>query len=469
MTRPSPWIVVAAGVALACSSGGAGAVAAGGAIAAAQYRCPMHPSVVQDHPGDCPVCSMKLVPAPTPPPAAPRAQGAAHVEGAPLPRAAPSTSAAIAVAPEQQRLLGVTVHTVERGAARRTLRLPGRVTPDERRVYRVNAGIDGSIRGVAAATVGTRVRKDEVLATFWAPSALSTIQLFIANVGGKEYVLQRYAVASVEGQGVELAYANLQQRLMQLENMGVSAVQRAEIARTKKIPDTIQIVSPADGVVVARNVTPGMKFDRGAELYRIADLRRVWIVADVFPGDARHVRAGARATVSAPEQGVSLPATVAEILPQFDGTTRTLKVRLEVENPRLVLRPEMFVEVLLDARLPAGVAVPADAVVDSGLARVVFVESAAGVFEPRRVETGWRSDGRVEIVRGLEAGERVVASGTFFLDSESRLRPPASGAAVVTSTAPDPTAAARRNDGGAGSHPGAGEVPSPVAHAEDVR
>jgi membrane fusion protein, copper/silver efflux system len=429
------------------SSCSRGAVATASAQAApAQWRCPMHPKVVQDHPGDCPICNMKLVPAPA------GAQGAAHVEGAPAPRAAAAaaSSGAIAVSSEKQKVIGVAVAPVGEGAGARTLRLLGRVVPDERKVYKVNAGIEGSVRDVSPATTGTFVKKDQLLATYWAPSALSIFQLFILNTAGKEYLVQKHTEGSIEGEGVALGYANIQQRVMQLENMGVSATQREEMARTRKIPDTIQIRSPGDGFVLSRNVTPGQKFERGGELFRIGDLRRVWVVADVFLQDARHVRAGMKATVSVPEQGLDLPATVTEILPQFDGTTRTLKARLELDNPGYVLRPDMFVDVGLSVKLPAGITVPADAIIDSGLAKTVFVESGEGVFEPRRVETGWRSGDRVEVVKGLSPGDRVVISGTFFLDSETRFRPTPSGAAVADRTEPDPTGHEHRADGGAG-------------------
>jgi membrane fusion protein, copper/silver efflux system len=415
--------------------------------AASRYRCPMHPSVVQDHPGDCPICNMKLVPVPAAPAGA---QGAAHVEGAPAPRAAAHSSGAIAVSAEKQRVIGVTVAPVREGAGTRALRLLGRVAPDEKRVYKVNAGVEGSIREVSPVTTGAFVKKDQLLATFWAPSALSIFQLFILNTAGKEYLVQKHTEGAMEGEGVALGYANIQQRIMQLENMGVSATQREEMARTRKIPDTIQIRAPGDGFVLARNVTTSQKLERGAELFRIADLRRVWVVADVFLQDARAVRPGMKAKVSAPEQDVTLHATVTQLLPQFDGTTRTLKARLELDNPGYVLRPDMFVDVSLDVKLPAAVTIPADSIIDSGLAKTVFVQSGDGVFEPRRVETGWRSGDQVEVVKGLSPGDRIVTSGTFFLDSESRLRPTPSGAAVADRIEPDPTGREHRADGGAG-------------------
>jgi membrane fusion protein, copper/silver efflux system len=115
-------------------------------------------------------------------------------------------------------------------------------------------------------------------------------------------------------------------------------------------------------------------------------------------------------------------ARVSGILPQFDPASRTFKVRLEMDNPGLALRPDMFVDVALGIVLPASVAVPVDAVLDSGLKKTVFVDRGAGNFEPRQVETGWRFDGRVQIVRGLDSGERIVTSANFFLDSETRMQ-----------------------------------------------
>ncbi len=399
-------------------------VARAAADAAAKFNCPMHPGIVQDGEGQCPVCGMKLLPVRA-------ADGGA--------RAGPG---AMAVGADKQKVLGILVSPVRRAPGARTLRALGRVAPDEARLYKLNAGVAGSVRDVPAVATGSRVRKGQVLGSFYAPDAISVMQLFVLNTQGYDRLKPRSfkADGSPEGDGKGedetdvnrkngVTYkANIQQRVMQLENFGVSAQQREEIARAGRVPDTIQIVSPADGFVLARSVFPGLKFDRGFEFYRIADLRRVWVLADVFLQDAPHVRPGMRGEVSVPDAGVKLPATVAEILPQVDPATRTLKLKLTLDNPGHVLRPDMFVDVTLGVELPAALVVPADAIVDSGLARTVFVESGEGVFEPRRVETGWRADGQVEVVKGLTPGERIVTSGTFFLDSESRLKAASRGA-----------------------------------------
>src|SRR5262249_47451362 len=159
--------------------------------------------------------------------------------------------------------------------------------------------------------------------------------------------------------------------------------------------------SPANGLVLSRNVSPGQKFDRGAEWYRIADVSRVWILADLFPEDAKYLRPGQQARVTLRGGGV-YSARVSEVLPQFDPNTRTLKVRLETDNPGYALRPDMFADVDLKIDMGTGIVVSADAVIDSGAHKTVFVEVANGTFEPRQVETGWRSGDKVQIVKGLE-------------------------------------------------------------------
>ena len=205
-----------------------------------------------------------------------------------------------------------------------------------------------------------------------------------------------------------------------------------EIKRTRQFPESIKIVAPVDGFVLARNVSPGQKFERDTEWYRIADLRRVWILADVFENDAQYLHPGTHVRVSLPDQRKTLMGRVSDVLPQFDAATRTLKVRLEVDNPGYVLRPDMFVDVELPVAFSRAVVVPAGAVLDSGLKKTVFVERGEGLFAPRLVETGRRFDDRVEIVKGLQPGERIVVSGNFLINSESRLKEAAAMYAPAT-------------------------------------
>jgi len=181
------------------------------------------------------------------------------------------------------------------------------------------------------------------------------------------------------------------------------------------------------GFIIARNVSAGQQFEKGAEWYRIADLSRVWVLADLFAKEAEGLKPGTKARVALPDQKKEFHAMVSEVLPQFDPNSRTLKVRLEMDNPGYLLRPEMFVDVEVPVPLPPAISVPADAILDSGLKKTVFVDRGNGFFEPRKVETGWRFGNRVEIVKGLEPGERIVVSGNFLIDSESKLELAAQG------------------------------------------
>ena len=178
----------------------------------------------------------------------------------------------------------------------------GRVAPDEERIYKLNAGIEGYIQDVSAATTGSFVKKDQVLATFSAPNASMPLQTFVLNLGAEDRFKKSAADGTVEGQSMASVNANLQLRTQQLQNLGMSALQMEEIRGTRQIPDAIKIVSPVDGFVLSRSVSPGQKFERDTEWFRIADLHRVWIVADVFESEAQYLKPGMQVRVSLPDQ-----------------------------------------------------------------------------------------------------------------------------------------------------------------------
>jgi RND family efflux transporter MFP subunit len=181
---------------------------------------------------------------------------------------------------------------------------------------------------------------------------------------------------------------------------------------------------------MSRNAFPGQKVTAETELYTLLDLSDVWVMADVFEADAQRVRVGQGGRVSF-SGGESIFARVTYVQPQVDPATRTTKVRLELANPNMQLRPDMWVDVDLDFGGQRRLSVPTDAVLDAGTVKKVFVDRGNGYFEPRVVETGDRfSDGgggRVEITKGLKAGEQIVTSGTFLLNSESQMKPGVEG------------------------------------------
>jgi membrane fusion protein, copper/silver efflux system len=378
---------------------------------------PMHPQYKSDHPGIAPDCGMPLEPV--------YADDVRNTSHGPL------TASLGQLPPEDvsiddatQRLMGIRTATVERSGGIRVIRALGRVVPEDTRVYRINSGTDGFIRETYNDSVGSLVKKDQKLAIYYGPEFLAIASGFLAATErvpgstGKDGSRTIPFPGAVSKQGV----SSLHGYTDRLRNLGMSDVQIREIAESRQLPESIDVVAPADGFILARNITAGQHFDRSMEFYRIADLSQVWILADISGGEAQYFRPGALARISLPDQDKTFSARVSHVLPQVDASTRTLKLRLVAENPALALRADMFVNVELQASVPPGLTVPLDAVLDSGRQQRVFVERANGVFEPREVQTGWHLGGRVEIVHGLDEGERVVAAGTFLVDSESRLK-----------------------------------------------
>ena len=380
------------------------------AHAATVYTCPMHPDYRSDHPGDCPICGMRLE--------AVRADGATGGDAAA--RALPH--GAVQVSPERQQAIGVRLGVVSRSAGTRLLRTTGRVVADENRTYPIVAAVSGWIRNVESVATGDAVKKDQVLASFFAPDA----QFERAQQSYYTGLEMLYRVASTQPQSQShdsgRALEVIERIADGLRNLGVSNSQLREMAKRRELVHDIRVESPVDGVVLKRSVSPGLRFDRGFEFYRIADLNRVWILADVYRDQLPFIRRGASARITTAEESRALSATVSPSEPIFDEATLTLKVRLEAANPQRALKPGMFVDVEFPVDLPATLVVPADAIVDSGLRKTVFVDRGNGYFEPRLVETGWRIGDDVEVTKGLMPGERIVISGTFFVDSESRMK-----------------------------------------------
>jgi multidrug efflux pump subunit AcrA (membrane-fusion protein)/YHS domain-containing protein len=327
----------------------------------------------------------------------------------------------VQVSAARQQLIGVRTDVVERTSVSYLLRVPGRVTPDENRLYRLTAPVDGWIREVGPNAAGAFVRKDQVLASFYTreflPAQQTLIYITIANdqAGGAPPVGQGFARPQLQS-----ADLTIQNAVDALHNLGVSDAQIEELKRTRTYASNIRLCSPATGFVLARNVTPEQRFDKSAELYRIADIGRVWVMTDLFEKDHASVQPGTPATVR--YEGREFLARMADALPQFDPQSRTLRTRFELENPGYLLRPDMFVDVEIQVNMPTAVTAPADAVIDTGRRSTVYVDRGDGHFEPRPVETGWRLGDRVEITSGLHPGERIVVSGNFLIDSESRMR-----------------------------------------------
>jgi Cu(I)/Ag(I) efflux system membrane fusion protein len=204
--------------------------------------------------------------------------------------------------------------------------------------------------------------------------------------------------------------------------MGMGDLQIEDLRHTRQVTQHIWMTAPATGIVLSRNIWEGQHFDRGTEFFRIADIHRVWVVADLHENEAGSIPPRTRVRMELPGSQEFFDGAVSDVLPQFDPATRTLKLRIEIENTAYLLRPDMFVDINSAVHLPPAIAVPVDAVMDTGLQQSVFVRNGDGTFERRSVRTGKRFGDRIQILEGLEGGEHVAVSGIFFIDSETRMK-----------------------------------------------
>jgi RND family efflux transporter MFP subunit len=398
------------------------------------YVDPMNPALKSDKPGIAP-CGMPLEPVYAD-------QTAGTGETDPLKSLPPGT---IRISPEKQQLIGVKTMTVEKAPWTHTLRALGRVTPDETLVYRINASTEGWIEKTMPVTTGSQVKKNELLATlsFFSLEYRTLVQNYfnLITLGdvaddelsplvnnpqySKPQLRQMRQTARYAGRITQSAQVDYFRK--SLNNYGMTAYQIEEIERTRTFPEEIEIRAPVAGFILLRNVSTGLRLSRGEEMFRIADLSRVWILADIFENEAAYFKPGMQVRMELPYRKKTFYGRVSPVLPQFDPATRTLKMRLVADNAGFDLRPDMFVNLEIPMSGPAAIVVPLEAVLDSGLKKTVFVVLEGGYFEPRSVETGRHLGDRVEIVQGLMPGEKIVVSGNFLIDSETRMQQAAAG------------------------------------------
>lgn len=389
---------------------------AAGARKVLYYVDPMNPAHTSDKPGKAP-CGMDMEPV--------------YADSLPVagtsntPMAMPQGT--LKVSSEKQQLIGVRAEPVEKKQLLYNVRLLAKVATDETRIFKLNATVDGWITKALPIAQGSQVKKNETLAEFYSPEFLGAAQALLFAVTAADRAKGMSAANEAQQSQLANVELNLKQYRDGLKNLGMGDVQIDEMIKTRVRPENVKITSPSDGFILLRNVSDGQRFDKGTELFRIADMSKVWIIVDVFEKDAGIVQTEQPVKVSLPSHGKIFTACVSKTLPQFDNVTRTLKLRLEVENPDFVLKPDMFVDVELPLSLPESIVIPSEAVVDAGLRQTVYVDRGNGYFEPRNIQVGSRVGDQVQVVHGLSAGERVVTSGNFLLDSESRMKLAASG------------------------------------------
>ena len=327
------------------------------------------------------------------------------------------------ITPDKQQLIGVKYGLVEAAGGTRTIRSAAKVAVDEARIQHVHTRVEGWIDTVFADFTGKLVKKGDPLLTIYSPEMLATERELLLAAKAKELMRNNPMPTAYDQSGAMVEAAR-----RRLELWDLSPDQIDQVIQSRQPIKNITIYSPATGFITDRKAFPQLKAMPDTDLYTIVDLSRVWLIADVFEYEAPNVHVDETARVSFQAvPGRTFAAHVNYIQPGVDAVTRTLKVRLDMDNPGTALKPDMYADVEFRVNLPARLTVPAEAVLDSGERKTVFVDRGAGYFEPRQVTTGERAGDRIQILSGLREGERVVTSGNFLIDSESQMRAAAAG------------------------------------------
>jgi len=366
------------------------------------YRNPMDPSIHSDHPAKDSM-GMDFIPV--------------YVDEVEAPASEVEGRAAVVIPADRRQLLGVRSEPLVRAPLSRAIRTVGRVAPDERLLHHVHTKYDGFIEHVYVDFIGKYVKKGEPLLSIYSPDLYATQQ---------EYLLARKAARELGGNEGDAALRSsalvdaVRQRLLlwDIRPEEIATLEKEGVARRD-----VDLYSDENGYVLAKIALHGMRVTPADSLFDIADLSRVWVLADVYEADLPSIRLGMSALVeTAAVPGQKLPGTVTFISPTVEPSTRTTKVRIEIGNPGGHLKPDMFADVTLNVDLGAALVIPDGAIIDAGARKLAFVDLGEGRYEPREITLGARADAGFVVLSGLKEAEKVVVAANFLIDSESSLR-----------------------------------------------
>jgi Cu(I)/Ag(I) efflux system membrane fusion protein len=359
----------------------------------AYYTCSMHPSVRSEVPGGCPICGMKLVPV----------------------TREEVKSGIITIDAQRRQTIGVTTETVARRPLTRRIRAVGRVAYDQTRLADVTLKLRGWVGEVKADTPGMRVRRGDILFTLYSPELFAAEEELLSAVASQR--------AALGGGAPDRANYLVDSARRRLRLWDIPEEQIERVLRSGKALEYVPIAASVSGYVIEKNVLPGAAVEAGMLLYRIADLDRVWLEADLYDLDLALVKVGDAARIATPYAADSaLAGHVAFLYPYLDDVPRTGRVRIDLDNRDAALKPDMYADVIIEKALGERLAVPDDAVLFAGERSYVFVDLGEGRLKPQGVQVGVRGDGWIEILGGVTAGDSVVTSGNFLVAAESRLK-----------------------------------------------
>lgn len=362
-----------------------------------KYHCPMHPAIVSDKPGDCPICFMKL-------------ELMDNAEAAPAAKIA--GLAQVTITTEMRQKMGLRLAPVENRKLVRSIRTSARITADETKMYVISPRLGGWVEKLHVSAKGQGVKKGEALMTLYSPEFVASEQEFLS------------ALKLYNDSGRDAASSNMLAAVRQrFELWDVSREQVDQLAKTGAIEKYLTLYSPAPGVVLEKNVTAGQKFSAGDSLMVLADISTVWGEADIHESDLPVVAVGApvRLTLSA-GGGRVFEGKVSFISPALNTGSRTARARIEIQNPAGELRLEMYADAAILQELGEKVAVPESAVMRTGERVYAFRDAGEGKLVPVEIKLGPRCDGFFEVLSGLASGDKVVSSANFLVDSESSMQ-----------------------------------------------
>ena len=335
----------------------------------------------------------------------------------------------VEISPEQQKLIGVKTVKVDMRPLQKTIRTVGRLEADESKLATVNTKIEGWIEKLYVEVTGSYIKKGQPLVDIYSPELVATQQEFlnalkwVKQSADSKQEKDKNSSTDLNLLLAQDAAATLEASRQRLLLWDISAGQIKKIEETGKTIRTLTLYSPVNGFITQKMAVLGMKVMPGEKLFDVADLSSIWVIADIYEYELPLIKVGNHALITLNYlPGKELPSQIDYIYPSISAETRTVKIRLKLNNPNYQLKPQMFANVELKINLGKKLMIPESAVIDTGKGMVAYVDLGNGAFEPREIKAGLRTDGFIEVLRGLKDGEKVVSSANFLVDSEAQLK-----------------------------------------------
>ena len=374
------------------------------------YTCSMHPFIIKEKPGLCPICGMELIKKIDTAP-----KGIVQPVGEPKKT---DMHEHVTLSEKQRIMANVATVEAKNETLNKEINAVGIVQYNQSRQAKVTAWIAGRLEKLNVNSVGAFVSKEKPVAEIYSPDLVASQQEYLLALKSREQ-LKNSPIASISQNGEGLVGSARQRLLL----FGVKESQIAELEKSGKPNIRIPIYSPFSGVVIEKMVQQGQYVAMGEALFNIADLSSVWVEMEIYENEVSNIHIGQQVEIRS-QSFPDKPSTgrIAFVYPFLDPKTRTVKARVELANPGLKLKPEMFVNAIIRVPLSPSLVVPVTALMNTGKRKVVWVESSPGMFESRTVQVGQQSGEKVQILSGLQSGDKVAVSGGYLIDSESQLK-----------------------------------------------